>query len=61
MVEYIDSEFTRSKTDLKLIKGYVFMLVEAAISHSSKLQSIIVLSTYKTEYVAMYEAKKEAV
>lgn len=37
------------------------MLAKAAISHFSKLQSIIALSTCETEYIAIYEAKKEEV
>ena len=41
--------------------GYVFMLAGGAISYSSKLQSIVTLSTCVTEYVAMCQAGKEAV
>ncbi len=37
------------------------MLAGAAISHSSKLQSIVALSTFEAEYVAMCEVGKEAV
>ncbi len=37
------------------------MLAGAAISHSSKLQSIVALSTCEAEYVAICEAGKEAV
>ncbi len=37
------------------------MLAGAAISHSSKLQSIFVLFAYEAEYVAMCEAGKKAV
>ena len=37
------------------------MLAGAAISHSSKLQSIVALSTCEAEYVAMCESGKEAV
>ncbi len=37
------------------------MLAGAAISHLSKLQSIVALSTCEAEYVAMCEAGKEAV
>ncbi len=56
-----DSDFAGSKTDRKSTGGYVFMLAGAAISHSSKLQSIVALSTYEVEYAAMCEAGKEAV
>ncbi len=37
------------------------MLAERAISHSSKLQSIVLLSIYEAEYMAICEAGKEAV
>ena len=37
------------------------MLAGAAIGHSSKLQSIVALSTFEAEYVAMCEAGKEVV
>ncbi len=36
------------------------MLAGAAISHSSKLQSIVALSTCEAEYVTMCEAGKDA-
>lgn len=37
------------------------MLAGVAISHSSKFQPIVVLSTCKAEYVVMCEADKKAV
>ena len=61
VVGYTDSDFAGSKSDRKSTGGYVFMLAGAAISHSSKLQSIVALSTCEAEYVAMCEAGKEAV
>ena len=61
VVGYIDFEFAELKTDWKSTWGYIFMLARAAISHSSKLHSIVELSTYEAEYVAIYEAGKEAV
>ena len=61
VVGYINSDFAGSKTNRKSTGGYLFNLTSAAISHSSKLQSIVALSTCKAEYVAMCEAGKEAV
>ena len=61
VVGYTDSDFAGLKIDQKSTKGYVFILAEAAISHTFKLQSIVALSTCKAEYVAMCEARKEAV
>ena len=37
------------------------MLARAAISHSSKLWSIVPLSTNEAEYIAICEARKKAV
>ena len=37
MAGYIDSEFLRSKIDRKSTRGYIFMVVGAAINHLSKL------------------------
>ena len=61
VVEYTDSNFAGSKTDRKSTWSYVFMLAGAVISYLSKLQSIVILSTCKAEYVSMCEARKEAV
>ena len=54
LIGYTNSDFASTGGD-------VFMLAGAAISHSSKLQSIVALSTCEAEYVAMCEAGKEAV
>ena len=61
VIRYTDSDFARSKTDRKLIGGYVFILVRAAISHFSKLLSIVILLTYEVEYIAIYKVGKEAI
>ena len=61
VIGYTNSDFAKSKPDRKLTGGYVFMLAKAAISHLSKLQLIVALSTYEAEYVAMCEVGKEAV
>ena len=37
------------------------MIVEGATSHSSKLKSIITLSIFETEYMAIFKARSEAV
>lgn len=53
--------FIKSKTDQKSTGGYVFMLIGALINHLSKLQSIVVLLTYETEYITMYKIWKKAI
>ena len=37
------------------------MLARGAINHSSKLQTIVALSTCEAEYMAICKAEKEAV
>ena len=61
VIGYTDSDFAGSKTDQKSTGGYVFKLAGAAISHLLKLQSIVPLSIYEAEYVAIYEVEKKAV
>ena len=41
VVGYIDSDFAGSQPDRKSTRGYVFMFAGAAISHLSKLQSLV--------------------
>ncbi len=60
VIGYTDSDFAGSKPDRKSTEGYIFMLPEAAISHSSKLQLIVALSICEAEYVVICEAEKEA-
>ena len=59
--DYTDSDFTGIRMSYKLISDYVFNLADAAISHSSKLQVIIALSTCEAEYITLCEAGKKAV
>ena len=61
IIGYTDSDFAGTKSGRKSTGGYVFLLAGAAISHSSKLQSIVALSTCEAEYIAMCEAGKEAI
>lgn len=55
---FTDSKFKSSKLNQKQTKDHVFML---AISHSSKLQSIVILSTFQMRYIAIRKAKKKEV
>ncbi|KAD3641836.1 hypothetical protein E3N88_31060 [Mikania micrantha] len=49
---YTDSNYARDLEDRKSTSGYVCLLSGAAISWSSKKQSIVTLSTTEAEYVA---------
>ena len=53
IVRYVNSNFAWSKTDYKSTEDYIFMLLGAAISHLSKLQSTVVLSSCEIDYVAI--------
>lgn len=61
VIGYIDFDFAGSKTNWKLTRGYVFILVGAAISYLSKLQLIIILSIYEAGKIAICKARKETI
>ena len=56
---FVDADWANS-TDRKSVAGYVFLLNSAAISWSSKKQSLVALSTKEAEYTAFTEASREA-
>ena len=56
---FVDSDWAKSR-DRKSIGGYAFMLGNAAISWSSKKQSLVAQSTKEAEYMAFNEASREA-
>ncbi|PON33119.1 hypothetical protein PanWU01x14_355340, partial [Parasponia andersonii] len=58
---YVDSDFVGDLDKRKSITGYVFTLVEGAISWVSKLQTVVALSTTEAEYMAATQACKEAI
>jgi hypothetical protein len=58
---YSDSDFAGLKDKRHSTGGYVFMLADGAISHSSKQQPTIALSSCEAEYMALSEAAKEAI
>lgn len=59
MIGYMNSDFTGSETDKKLIEVYVFILAKDVISHLLKFQLIISLFTCKAEYITIYEGEKK--
>jgi len=56
---FVDSDWAKSQ-DRKSIGGYAFMLGNAAISWSSKKQTLVAQSTKEAEYTAFNEASREA-
>ena len=61
LIGYSDSDFAGLKDTRHSTGGYVFMLGGGVISHSSKQQQTIALSSCEAEYMAMSEAAKEAI
>jgi hypothetical protein len=61
LIGYSDSDFAGLKDKRHSTGSYLFMLVDETISHSSKQQFIIVLSSCEVEYMTLFEAAKEAI
>ncbi len=61
LVSYSDSDFADLKDKRHSTDDYVFMLADEAISHSSKQQQTIALSSCETEYMTLSKAAKEAI
>jgi hypothetical protein len=60
-VSYSDSDFVDLKDKRHSTNEYVFMLVDEAISHSSKQHQMIALSSCEAEYMILSKAAKEAI
>jgi hypothetical protein len=61
LIGYNDSDFAGLKDKRHSTEDYLFMLIDETISHSSKQQLIIVLSSCEIEYMTLFEAAKEAI
>jgi hypothetical protein len=61
LIDYSDSDFVELKDKRHSTEDYLFMLVDETISHSSKQQLIIVLSSCEIEYMTLFETAKEAI
>ena len=57
---YTDSDFTGCVDSRKSTTGYYFKFGNGAISWKSKLQDCTATSTTKAEYIAAFDAAKEA-
>nr|GEY28477.1 retrovirus-related Pol polyprotein from transposon TNT 1-94 [Tanacetum cinerariifolium] len=58
---YTDAGYLTDADDLKSQTGYVFVLNGGAVDWKSAKQSIFVTSSAKAEYIAAFDASKEAV
>ena len=57
---FVDASFADDTHQRKSTTGYVFIFNGAAISWSSKLQSLVALSSQEAEYIAACAATREA-
>ncbi len=60
LIRYTDSDWAGLKDRRKSMGGYAFLLFGGPISHQSKQQATIALSSTEAEYIATIEAGKEA-
>jgi hypothetical protein len=60
IVDYLDSNFVGCLYTKKSTSGYIFTLTNAAISWKSSRQSVTTSSTMYAEFVACYEATRQA-
>ena len=58
---YSDSDFAGCPDDHKSTSGYIFIMAGGAVSWKSVKQSLTATSSMEAEYVACYEATREAV
>ena len=57
---YIDADYARDFDDRRSTTGYVFTLGRGPVCWKSIVQSLVALSTTKSEYMAVAEVAKEA-
>jgi ribonuclease HI len=57
---YCDASFDDDQDSSRSTSGYIFMLNGGTISHSSKKQPVVALSSMESEYIALCEATREA-
>jgi DNA helicase IV len=61
LIDYSDSDFVELKDKRHSTRRYIFMLADETITHSSKQQLTIALSSCETEYMILSKAVKEAI
>jgi hypothetical protein len=61
LIDYSDSDFAELKDKRHSTEDYVFMLADDAISHSSRQQLIIALSSCEIEYMTLSKTAKKAI
>jgi hypothetical protein len=61
LIAYSDSDFADLKNKRHSISEYVMMLINESISHASRRQATITLSSCEIEYIIMTESVKKAI
>ena len=61
LIGYTDSDWAGAVDGRRSTGAYVFMLAGGPISHQSKQQPVVALSSCEAEYMAVTEAGKEAI
>ena len=61
VVDYTDADFADAVDEQRSTEDFIFMLAEECISHQSKQQAVVTLSTCESEYMRMSEAEKKAI
>ena len=59
LIRYTNANFVRAIDSCKLTGDYMFMLVRECISHQTKYQTVMTLSSCESKYMTMSEADKE--
>jgi hypothetical protein len=61
LVGYVDSDYAGDLDKRRSLTGYVFTIGGCAVSWKESLQATVALSTTEVEYMAIFEACKEAI
>ena len=61
VISYLDSDFVGCIDSCKSAFGYIFVIVNRAISWRSAKQSLVATSTMEAEFVSLFEASSQRV
>ena len=61
LIKYTDSNWAKLADERKSTAAYVFYFVDDSISHCTKQQLIVALSTIETEYMTLSKTEKKAI
>jgi len=61
LVGYVDFDYAGDLNKRRSLTGYIFTIGGCAVSWKASLQATVALSTTEAEYMAIFEACKEAI